>query len=166
MGGGGKGASGSSSALAHIANAFFQQTTPLRHELTSQMEEALKTGGIGARIPIITRAVESSKRATSSALRGTGEELARTGLRGTPFGENIMAGTRMEGELRTSQIPTDMVAQFLTQIPNFVLGAANTAITGLSGAAGAQAQGAMAGPAWLNAILSPFSFGFSRGGGG
>ena len=152
--GGGKGGGGASSHLAHMAQAFFTEATPARQELLSQFEELLTTGGVGARQPIIRKAVEGSKRATSKSLQALEGDLARTGLAGTPFGENIRAGTRREGEFAASQIAPNMAMQLLQMIPNFLLGQGNVAISGMGQAAGAQAQEQMVGPAWLQAIFS------------
>ena len=66
-GGGGKGGkSGASEDLAQIAKSFYGETGGLRGETISQMEEGLTTGGVGARMPIISKAQESSRQSTSS----------------------------------------------------------------------------------------------------
>ena len=157
--GGGKGGGGASSHLAHMAQAFFTESTPARQELLKQFEEVLTTGGVGARQPIIRKAVEGSKRATSTSLQALEGDLARTGLAGTPFGENIRAGTRREGEFATSQIAPNMAMQLMQMIPNFLLGQSNVAVSGLGQAASAQQQRAGTGPEWLNALTAAITGG-------
>ena|SRR5690242_16523417 len=107
--------------LAKVAQNFlkrskflFQSAKPLVAESNAQQLEALKTGGVGARIPMIQRAVEASKSATANALSGTSAELATSGVAGTPFAANILAGARMSGEQATSQIPTNIAQNILS----------------------------------------------------
>jgi hypothetical protein len=158
MGGGGKGKTDTSDDLAKIAKAFFKETTSTRQELTNQMEEALTTGGVGARMPIIRKAEEASRLATSNTLRALDAELAQTGLAGTPFGENIRAGTTQRGALATAGVGPGIVQQFLQMIPGYITGSNQVTVSGLGQAAGAQAQQAGAEAQYLGAMLSPFSF--------
>ena len=102
--------------------------------LSGQVLEALKTGGVGAQIPLIQRSVEASRGATASALRQTGEELTRTGQAGTPFGQSTLANLRLAGETDTAQIPTDLAQQFLQIAPALSVGAAGQILPGFAGA--------------------------------
>ena len=92
MGGGGKGKTSQSGQLDALIQEFATTSRPARQELFGQVTEALQTGGIGARIPIISKAVESSKAATSQALTQIDESLARSGLSDSTFGARIRAG--------------------------------------------------------------------------
>jgi len=162
MGGGGKGGeSGANEDLGKIAKQFFAETTPLRQETISQFLEALTTGGVGARIPIISKAQEQSRQATSNTLRGTDQQLAQSGLAGTPFGENIRAQTLQQGQQATAMVPIDIINQMLTQIPGFVTGSNQVVVSGLGQAADAQAQQAQQPAGLLGAIMSPFRFNFN-----
>ena len=158
MGGGKGGGGGSSDKLAKIAKKFFKETKDVRRELQDQFMEALVTGGVEARIPIIQKSQEASREATSSSLRQLDTQLAQSGLAGTPFGENIRAQTMMTGEQRTAAIPTEIVGQLLQQIPGFVTGANQTVVSGLGSAASAEAQSQAANAGLLNAIMGSFSF--------
>lgn len=141
MGGGGKKESSSETDyLGQYARALFNQTSPLRKEFTDQSLEALKTGGIGAQIPLIARAVEASKAQTSQNLQTTQENLAKSRLAGTPFGQAIMAGSRIAGDQATARIPTDYAQGFISQIPGFIGAMTGTAVQGQSGAAANQTQ--------------------------
>jgi hypothetical protein len=160
MGGGGKGESKSSKDLSELAQQFAAETGPTRRTLIDQMYEALTTGGVGARIPLVDRAVESSQRATSESLRALDTQLAQTGLAGTPFGERIRAGTEQQGRLATSQVSPNIIGQMIQQIPGFVTGQQQIAVQGLSGAVSGEAQQAGAQASLLAAMMSPFRFSF------
>jgi len=107
---------------------------------TAPTREAFQRGG-GIQVPIIAQAVEATRRAGSTAQRGTEEELARTNLTGTPFGQNILASGRREGELAASNVQTDIMKSLFNMIPNFALGQSQTALSGLSGAVGGNVSG-------------------------
>jgi hypothetical protein len=160
MGGGSKGKSGASEDLGDLAKDFARETKGPRRTLIDQMAEALTTGGVGARIPIINRAVESSQRATSNTLKALDAQLAQSGLGGTPFGERIRSEATQQGQFQTSQIGPGIVAQLLQQIPGFITGTNQIAISGLTGQAGAEASQAGAQANFLASIMSPFRFNF------
>jgi len=140
MGGGGKGGSQQFTQADPNISAFAgevrEQSRPVREEIFRQVTEALKTGGVGAQIPLITRAVESTRAATSRALAETEASLGRSRLAGTPFGQRILAETRMGGEGAAALIPTTLAQQFTSVAPNLALGSAGTVIQGLTNAAG------------------------------
>jgi hypothetical protein len=160
MGGGSKGKTGASKKLEKIGSAFFKESTPARQELLSQMEEALTTGGVGARMPIISKAEEASKQATSRSLRALEGQLAQTGQAGTPFGTRALGEMSQRGEQATAAIGPQMAAQFLAQIAPLVFGQASQGIQGLSGAVEGQAGQAGAEAQWLKAMTSMFTPGF------
>lgn len=139
-GGGKGGGTQSSEALNQIAKQLFEETTPLRQEFTGQMESVLKTGGVGAAMPMISKSVERTRQASSTAMKGLDERLAVLGLAGTPFGEGIRAEQTQKGEIEAANIPTDFYKQLLPSILNFILGQGQTVVTGLGGAAGAEAS--------------------------
>ena len=125
--------------LLHAAESILQQSAPARKELLGQTTEALKTGGVGARIPIIQRAVEASKQATGNALRGTSGDLAARGITG-PYASSILSATREAGGQATSQIPTDIAGQMIGAAPNIVGGFTGQGLGGLSTSGGIQAN--------------------------
>lgn len=137
MGGGGKSQARSSGAnLDKFLAEFQEQSGPARQTFFDQLNEALTTGGVGARLPIIQKSVEASKSATSAARVATTESLAKAGIGGTPFGQQILAGQELQGNLATAQIPTNIIQQLIAQAPGAVLGSAQT----LSGGFGQAAQ--------------------------
>lgn len=86
---------------------------PLR-EAMRQLTEALKTGGVGAKIPLIQRAVEQQKQASSQAATQTAEQLARRNIGGTGAGR-ILAGQNLAAASAESRIPTDIASAVIGQ---------------------------------------------------
>jgi hypothetical protein len=125
---------GASQLAMQMANQFFGETGPLRQDFTSLLQNAL-TGdtATAARLPIVASAMEASRKQGAQAMAGTEEELARTGLAGTPFGENIRSNTRANQEFQTSQIPSQFLGQLLNMIPGYVQGQGQTAMGVLPG---------------------------------
>lgn len=150
-----------SAALERFLGEYTEQTRSGRSELFSQITEALKTGGVGARLPIVGKAVEASKAATATAMRGTEETLARTGLTRTPWGQNVLASQRLEGELATSRIPTDMTQAFLAGTLPTLTGAANTITGGYSNLAATQTQAQISSNQLINDLFTSL---FAAGG--
>lgn len=123
---------------SEITSDFYQlmkgllgETKELRGEYADQLMEALTTGGVGARIPIISKAMEASKRATSKAMTGAEEDMSRKGLSGTPFGEAILGSISREGAYTTSQIGPQYAQQMISGIPGYVGGMVTAAGTGM-----------------------------------
>ncbi len=92
------------------------------------------TQGTSPAVPIISRAVEQSRRASSKALSDTDKELAQQGLAGTPFGAMIKANQRREGNIAAGQTQQSLAQAIFNMIPNFLLGQGQTALSGLAGA--------------------------------
>lgn len=129
--------------LATLSELTFNQSKASRKELYGQLTEALKTGGVGARIPIIQRAVEDVKAGTAQALAGQQKQYARAGLSGSPVAIQGLAQTRMAGSQAASRIPTDYAQQLISAAPGLV--SSGTGIPGLAAAANLQQQAAIAG---------------------
>lgn len=134
--GGGKGTttqeSSSANALATIARGFAKETEGVRKGLIEAMQEVLKTGG--SKIPIISEAVDSSRRASSRAFSETYAKLAQSDLAGTPFGEKILAEQRQTGEQNVATTQESLAQSIFNSISNFVLGQSQTATAGLGSA--------------------------------
>lgn len=142
-GGGGKGGrtqTSGSQALENLTAQIGQETGPVRQEMFRQVLEGLQTGGIGARIPIVSAAQEQSRLATSRALQGTTESLSRGQLVGTPFGERVLAETRLAGEMDTATIPTRETARIIETFPGIATGTAVPILSGLSSLSQSQAS--------------------------
>lgn len=119
---------------------LFKSTFPTTKEFSAQQLEALKTGGIGAQIPLIQRSVEQTRMAGSDAQRKAEESLGSSNLLNTPFGQSAMAQLQQQSRLAQSRIPTDFAQAFISGIPSFVGQTQNTA-TNLLGGAGQLGSG-------------------------
>jgi len=141
--GGGKDGGGGGSAdnlLTSTVADIYQTGKPNFVELNRQLNEALTTGGVNARIPLITAAQAQSRDATARALLGTEQQLARTGLARTPYGASTLAQTRLAGEQATQMIPSQVASQIIGMGPQVALGPLAPAVSGMGQAAGIQAQ--------------------------
>lgn len=94
---------------------FESESRPMRRETYGQLTELLRTGGVGARVPIIQAAVANQRGATSAALRGTQGQLSSAGLANTPFGQRIMAEQRAGGQQNIAGIPAQMAEALFGQ---------------------------------------------------
>lgn len=89
------------------------ERVPTLDTLIAQIDEALKTGGVGAQMPIISRATEASRRATSSALSQLDEQLAATGLGRSSYGMRNRGDILLRGEQATADIGPRIAQQFV-----------------------------------------------------
>lgn len=129
-GGSSGGGGGGDSQLAGLLKELGGETKPLREVLSSQFLEALQTGGIGARIPIIGAAQEQSRMGTANALTGTQNQLTRMGLDGTPFAASTLAGTRQQGEMATAMIPSQIAQGFIGAAPQYAMAPVGAMVSG------------------------------------
>jgi hypothetical protein len=121
---------------------MFQESNPARRQMFQQLNEALKTGGVGARIPIIQRAVENVNAATSLATRGASADFARAGLAGSPFAAQALAGIRAGGAQQAAEIPTQIAQELISAGPGLI--SSGSGIPGLASAASIQQSAANA----------------------
>jgi hypothetical protein len=129
-----------SQELEAFTGELREQSRPVRQEVFNQILEGLKTGGLNAQIPMIQQGVESSRAATSNALRQLDENMAVTGLNRTGFGARARGETLMQGEQRTAQIPFELVQQFITTALGQATGTPTTIVQGLGAASDSQAR--------------------------
>ena len=130
FGGGSRGSSQSGFAyqpdpsISQFTSEVREQSRPVREEVFKQVFEALRTGGIGARLPIAQRGVESSRAATSATLRELDEGFAQAGGRNNEFNQRIRALTSMAGAQETEAIPTAIAREWADIAPSLALGSA------------------------------------------
>lgn len=122
--------------LGRLANKLLTESSPVRQALLGQQLEALRTGGVGARVPIIQNAVAASRQATGDALQQEQGTLATQGLAGTVFGNRILNQGRILGDTATSRIPTDYASKLIEGAPSFVSQLTSLASGNLNNAAG------------------------------
>jgi hypothetical protein len=129
--------------LATLSQQMFAESDPARRLMLRQLREALATGGIGARIPIIQQAVRNVQATTQQQLQQARNLLARQGLGASPFAATLLSGIQAAGAQQAATIPTDIARELISAGPNLLSGA--TGIPGLAPAAAiqerAQAQG-------------------------
>jgi len=118
----------SADRLSDLMTRFANETGGLRGGLIDTMQEILGTGGTN--VPIISSAVESSKRAASKTLTQTDAELARTRLAGTPFGANTRANVVQEGNLSSEMVKNNFAQRIFDMIPGFLTGTNQTIVGG------------------------------------
>src|SRR5688572_14383634 len=147
MGGGGGGGKGGgsentsgSAALEAFAKEMQEMSRPVRQETFAQVLEGLQTGGVTSKIPQINTAIEASRGATSSSIKQIDEQLAMMGLSNTGTGQKIRAEALAMGEQRTSQIPSELVQQFIQNALGQITGTQQTVVQGYGGAAEAQSR--------------------------
>ena len=124
--------SSTSSPYASALASFGMSASQPFKQLAGQTSEALQTGGVNAQIPIISRSVDAARSAYSNSLKTTQENLARSGLSGSSFGQQIM------GELGMSS-GEDIAATGPNAAGQFIQGAPGVASTGI-GALGTAGQ--------------------------
>lgn len=141
LGSGAKGGAPSQTKeLGEISKQLFEESSPVRKELLGQSLEALTTGGLQSRIPIIQEYVQQSRQALSDALRQSESGLATSGLLNSSFGQRALTEQRIAGEAGVGAIPSQIVQSFINQAGSLAGNQTNIAVQGL-GSAGNQAAG-------------------------
>jgi hypothetical protein len=158
-----KTSSRAANTLTDLAVRFAGETTGVRTGLIDAMQEVLTSGG--SSIPIISRSVEQSRMEGSKALSDLDKRLALTGLAGTPEGEGVRSETQLANQIAAGQTQQSLAQQIFAMIPNLVLGQAQTASSGLSGAIPGTLKEKSKGNAMGTSHSGSFSAG-SMGGGG
>lgn len=100
---------------------MLRQTKAPRQLMLRQLTEALRTGGVGAKIPAIQQAVSRSNQATASMTAQTAEQMASKNI-GGPFAARTIAGMRLAGAQQSAAIPTEMAQQLIGQFTPVMMG--------------------------------------------
>jgi hypothetical protein len=113
--GGGSGKSRSSDIrggnLEPWVRQFEGETRGVRQSMFDQMNEALTTGGIGARVPIVQNATTQMLNSQGRAMSDTQRQLGQAGLGSTPFGQRAMGEQRMQGAQQVAGIGPQYASQ-------------------------------------------------------
>lgn len=114
---GGKGKSNSASGinLVPYVQMFEQESRPVRQNLFSQMQEALTTGGVGARAPIVGTATNATQNAIARSLTTVRDQFSRAGLGNTPFAARALAEGTLQGAQALKDIPTQWAQGLIGQ---------------------------------------------------
>lgn len=124
--------------LSNIAEALFNESTPLRRTLLTQGKEAADTGGVTSQIPLINRLIEGRRSALSTSMRDTEGRLAASGLARTPFGQSTLANLQIGGESEIADIGPKTAAEFLKMLVAPTFNQSGQVVSAASGAAGAE----------------------------
>ena len=144
----GKGGGGGETSLTReLAGASREQRTafaPLQGMLLKQGGTGLRTGGIGARIPDIQRAVEAARMSQAQGLRTLDTQLAQGGLAGTPFGAAARGEAGRQAEFVTSQVGPQLIQERINQALSLIGAQGGQGLAGLGQAASLSSQQAIA----------------------
>jgi len=100
----------------------WENLVPLLNIGIGQLSEALVTGGSQATLPIIQRAQESQRSATSKALAEADQRYAQMGQAGTPFAEAERSRITSEGLRSIADIGPQIAMQMIGGMPSFLGG--------------------------------------------
>lgn len=144
MGGKAPGESPSAKAAGRYAREVEWQSAPARRLFFQQMAEAMRTGGVGARVPIIQRAVSDIQRATALAQqRAAGSFATADQDPGMAFArQQVLGQIGREGARLRTTVPTAIAGVYRGQAPT-ALGRAGAAQADLYGTATAGYRAAL-----------------------
>ena len=123
MGGGSQSSKNSSGPSPQQLSAQTNQlnaTSPILSMIANQLMEALRTGGVGAQIPIAQRAVEAGRNAAATTSRQTQEGLAREGVTG-PYARQVQENVNQQGDFNVSQITPQMMQSLFQMAADYGL---------------------------------------------
>jgi hypothetical protein len=109
-------ASGPSAQQKRVMAGTAQATMPILQELTRQILEALKTGGVGAQIPILQRLIEAGSKSASDTTRSATTAVARSGA--GEYGRNLVETVKGQGGFNVSQAALQAIQALIGQAPD------------------------------------------------
>ena len=113
------GTPGSEAGLLARGGQMVRATRPVRDTAIKQLLEAMRTGGVKAKIPLIQQAVSRANQATAGAMTQTAEQLGSRNIGGA-FASRIMAATRLAGNQQAAAVPTQVAESLIGQYMPFV----------------------------------------------
>ena len=143
-GGGGKSSEQRGQDVLPFARMFEGETRGVRRDLMSQIQEALASGGVGARLPLVQNAVSQAQGALGQSLRGAESQLAQMGLQGTPFAASQLGNMRMQGQQQIAAIGPGLTQQFIGmggQVAGALPAALMQAVSGVGSGQSKQGRG-------------------------
>lgn len=123
-------------SLSRFTNTLEKEGRTARQSYMNQGFEALNTGGVGAQIPLLMRAMADQKRAFNTGLRQSQDLALRSGG-GDVLGQQIV-GQRLKGEAALNRFPVEFATQMGQQAQQYAYGAPPIAARGLAQAAQSQ----------------------------
>lgn len=109
---------------------------PLATTAASQMMEALRTGGVNAFLPFITRAMDAVRQQGTQTIQNLRQALARSGFARTGMATSELAQANQAVNQQAALTPTDLIQQLITQAGPFGAQLTGAGLSGLSTAGG------------------------------
>ena len=150
---------------AAFAQNLLNQTALPRKDLMSQITDLLQSGGVGARVPVVQRAVEAQTAAAGQAATVNRQNTARAGLSGSAFDVSNQLGMNTQNASQIASIGPNMAAQIYQTAPGIISNQTAQGLQAVSMETQRRAQNAMMQAQMLNAIRSSIT-GFYGGGSG
>jgi hypothetical protein len=151
---------------AAFAQNLLNQTALPRKDLMSQITDLLQSGGVGARVPIIQRAVEAETAAAGQDATVNRQNTARAGLIGSAFDVSNQLQHQTSSSSAIAGIGPNMAAQIFSQVPSIISNQTAQGLQAVSMETQRRAQNAMMQAQMLNAIRSSITGWYGGGSGG
>ena len=119
-----------------LGEQFIQKGGALFDTLDKQLQEALKTGGVGAQVPFVQNAVGASTQASNAAMSNAKNALSTIGAGNDPLSQGVLAGINMQGQQTAANIGPQLTEQFISMAPGVASSTANMGFGGLETGAG------------------------------
>jgi hypothetical protein len=96
-------------------------TLPVLQQFASQTMEAMRTGGVGTNIPIVSRALDASTAASGQNMESLRQTLARSGYGGSSFATNALTGQSQAAGQQAAAIGPGIAQSFIGAAPQIGL---------------------------------------------
>ena len=142
--------------LFKAATDRFELTRPLMEDATGQFQSILNQGNLGATLPLVSKAMESSRLAGSRTLQDTSENLSRQGITGSERART-MSQVAQTNNMNISQIPFLTLMPMIQQLFSSVLGQSAMGMQGMAAGANMTNQGQLQQLAGRQALQQKFA---------
>lgn len=122
-----------------FATQLFRMGNEPQREINQNLVDILRTGGVGSYAPAVRKMEDNARLSLAQTLGSLNATGASRRLAGTPFQTRQSNELRMLGEHNIGQIGPEYAKWFLSMFGGQPMSQLQTAVTGATGAAGAQA---------------------------
>lgn len=122
--------------LAGLSQQLAGVGIPLASLAGSQMMEALRTGGVNAFLPFITRAMDAVRQGGTQTIQQLRQALARSGFGRTGMAAADISQANQAVNQQVASTPSSMLQDWITQAGPFGAQLAGGGLSGLSSAGG------------------------------
>jgi len=122
------------------ADQTMNHISPFLYSVVGQANRLMRTGKSDLTDSLLGTLIEQQKTGVAKGLQASQDQLGRSRMAGTPFGQRILADQRISGAQSVASVFPNFVQWFLPQAMNFATGNQATAQQGLSSASGAEAN--------------------------